>query len=75
MREEVEGLKRFSDEEKNKEVALYRDKANIYWEKANDKEQQIMNLREQYNELKSNYNEVNAELRRMKDNQNQNVAK
>ena len=49
MREELESLERFSEEEKNKEVALYRDKANIYWEKANDKEQQIMNLREQLN--------------------------
>ena len=75
MREELESLKRFSEEEKNKEVALYRDKANIYWEKANDKEQQIMNLREQLNELKATYNEVNAELRRIKDSQSQHAAK
>jgi hypothetical protein len=38
-----------SEEEKSKEIGLYRDKANIYWEKANDKEQQLMALRESYN--------------------------
>lgn len=44
----MEGVKRMSEEEKSKEIGLYRDKANIYWEKANDKEQQLMALREQF---------------------------
>jgi hypothetical protein len=48
MREEIEGVKRMSEEERSKEIGLYRDKANIYWEKANDKEQQLMTLREQF---------------------------
>lgn len=48
MREEMDGVKRQSEEDKIKEIGLYRDKANIYWEKANDKEQQLMALREQF---------------------------
>ena len=38
-------MKRICEEDKNKEIALYRDKANIYWEKANDKEQQLVGMR------------------------------
>jgi hypothetical protein len=49
----MEGVKRMSEEEKSKEISLYRDKANIYWEKANDKEQQLMSLREDLSSLKS----------------------
>jgi len=49
VREEAETVKKVCEEEKNREISLYRDKANIYWEKANDKEQQVMGLREQLN--------------------------
>lgn len=30
-------MRKICDEDKNKEISVYRDKANIYWEKANDK--------------------------------------
>jgi hypothetical protein len=43
-------------EERNRELSLIKDKANLYWEKANDKEQQVNGLKEMNSELKTSYN-------------------
>lgn len=67
MRQEMEGVKRISEEEKSKEISLYRDKANIYWEKANDKEQQLMSLREDLSLLKSAHQQAVLEIKRYRE--------
>ena len=63
----MEGVKRMSEEEKSKEISLYRDKANIYWEKANDKEQQLMSLREDLSSLKSAHQSAVFEIKRYRE--------
>ena len=75
LKDEAENLKKYCEDEKNRQISLYRDKANIYWEKANDKEQQVASIREQYNELKTNYADVNTHLKQFLAIQHQNKEK
>lgn len=70
MRDELDNIKRMGEEEKNRQISLYRDKANIYWEKANDKEQQLAALRDTHAELKMSCNELQAQLKQIRESQN-----
>jgi chromosome segregation ATPase len=61
--EEMDSLRRVA-EERNREMSLHRDRANVYWEKANDKEQQVNSLKEMNSDLKTSCGELSQELKR-----------
>lgn len=75
LKDEMESIKKVTEEERNKEISLHRDRANVYWEKANDKEQQLNALKEINNELKTNYSELSQELKKYKESEAQWRAK
>jgi len=74
LREEAEGIRNVC-EDKNKDIASFRDKANSYWERANDKEQQVMLLRDQNTDLKANLAELQIQIRRFKEGEAQQKQK